>query len=150
MTLSLSTAGVVAIISYIIGMILTISSFNGLEGLIISLLISEIIAKYAMVLQAYYSHSAWEGYSSLFTKNMKSNRKIIIATTITVILIILIEQMIQAILIQEFITGIVCCFILIYISKKNFGGVTGDVMGATNEIVRICCLISSSTAISIR
>ena len=58
--------------------------------------------------------------------------------------------MIQAIFIQEFITGIACCFILIYISKKNFGGVTGDVMGATNEIVRLCCLISSSTAISIR
>jgi len=146
----ISTAGVVAIISYIIGMILTISSFNGLEGLIVSLLISEIIAKYAMVLQAYYSQSAWEGYSSLFTKNMKSNRKIVIATTITVILIILVEQMIQAILIQVLVTGIVCCFILIYISKKNFGGVTGDVMGATNEIVRICCLISSSTAISIR
>ena len=68
MTLSLVPAGVVAIISYFIGMILTISSFNGLGGLIISLLISEIIAKYAMVLQAYFSHSGWEGYTLFLQK----------------------------------------------------------------------------------
>ncbi len=146
----IGAAGIVAIMAYFIGMIVTISSYSGIERLIISLLISEIIAKYAMVLQAYFSQSAWEGYSSLFTKNMKSNRKIIVATIITAILITIIGQMIQLLLLQAFITGIACCFIIIYISKKNFGGVTGDVMGATNEIVRLCCLISSSAATSIR
>ena len=45
---------------------------------------------------------------------------------------------------QIFIVGIICCFIVIYISKKNFGGITGDVMGATNEIVRLCSLLSMS------
>ena len=141
----IGSAGVVAVISYFIGMIVTISSYTGIEKLVISLLISEIISKYAMVLQAYFSQSAWEGYSSLFTKNMKSSRKIITSTTMTLILIILIGQTIQLSLIQVFITGIVCCLIIIYISKKNFGGVTGDVMGATNEIVRLCCLIAAST-----
>ncbi len=121
---------------------LAINSFIHLIA--ISLLISEIVSKYSMVLQAYFSQSAWEGYSSLFTKNMKSGRKIIISSTMTLILIIVIGQMIQLLLIQVFITGIVCCFIIIYISKKNFGGVTGDVMGATNEIVRLCCLIATT------
>lgn len=138
---AIGAAGVLAIISYFIGMTVTISSYNGIERLIVSLLISEIIAKYAMVLQAYFSQSAWEGYSSLFTKNMKSSRKIIMSTIITLILIISIGQMIPLTLMQVFITGIICCFIIMSISKKNFGGVTGDVMGATNEIVRLCCLI---------
>jgi adenosylcobinamide-GDP ribazoletransferase len=138
---AIGAAGVLAIISYFIGMTVTISSYSGIERLIVSLLISEVIAKYAMVLQAYFSQSAWEGYSSLFTKNMKSSRKIIISTIITLILIISIGQMIPLTLMQVFITGIICCFIIMFISKKNFGGVTGDVMGATNEIVRLCCLI---------
>jgi adenosylcobinamide-GDP ribazoletransferase len=139
----IGSAGTVAVISYFIGMVVAISSFTGLEKLITSILISEIIAKYALVLQAFFSESAWEGYSSLFTKNMKSRRKIIISTTITTILIIMIGQSIQ-LLIQVVIIGVICCFLIIYISKKNFGGVSGDVMGATNELVRLCCLVSLS------
>jgi adenosylcobinamide-GDP ribazoletransferase len=139
----IGSAGTVAIVSYFIGMVVTISSFTGIEKLITSIVISEIIAKYAIVLQAYFSESAWEGYSSLFTKNMKSRRKIIVSTTITAILIIMVGQSIQ-LLMQVVIIGMICCFLIIYISKKNFGGVSGDVMGATNELVRLCCLISLS------
>ena len=140
----IGSAGVVAVSSYLLGMTVTISSFTGIERLIILLMMSEIVAKYSMVLQAFLSESAWEGHSSLFTKNMKSQKKIIISTTIAVILMTAIGQNIQ-ILSQVFITGIICCFVITYIAKRSFGGVTGDVMGATNEIVRLCCLISSTT-----
>lgn len=139
----IGSAGTVAIISYFIGMVVAISSFTGLERLITSILISEIIAKYTLVLQAFFSESAWEGYSSLFTKNMKSRRKMIISTTITAVLIIMVGQSIQ-LLIQVVIIGVICCFLIIYVSKKNFGGVSGDVMGATNELVRLSCLVSLS------
>jgi adenosylcobinamide-GDP ribazoletransferase len=142
---AVGSAGTVAIMSYFIGMTVTISSFAGIEKLIASLIISEIIAKYAMVLQAFLSESAWEGYSSPFTKNMKSRSKIIISTIITVLLIILIGQLIQP-MVQVFIIGILCCFLITHISKKNIGGVSGDVMGATNEIVRLCSLISLSSS----
>ena len=140
----IGSAGVVAISSYLLGMTVAISSFTGFERLVISLVMSEIAAKYTMVLQAFLSESAWEGHSSLFTKNMKSQKKIIISTAIAVILMAVVGQSIQ-LLSQVFITGIICCFVVMYISKKSFGGVTGDVMGATNEIVRLCCLISSTT-----
>ncbi len=140
---AIGSAGTVAIISYFTGMVVTTSSFTGIEKLVTSILIAEVIAKYAIVSQAFFSESAWEGYSSLFTKNMKSRRKMIISTTITAILITVIGQSIQ-LSIQVFIIGMTCCFLMIYISKKNFGGVSGDVMGATNELVRICCLVSLS------
>jgi len=140
----IGSAGVVAVSSYLLGMTVAISSFTGIERLVISLVMSEIVAKYTMVLQAFLSESAWEGHSSLFTKNMKSQKKIIISTTIAVVLMTVIGQSIQLSL-QVFITGIICCFVITYIAKRSFGGVTGDVMGATNEIVRLCCLISSTT-----
>lgn len=138
------SAGVVAIITYFIGMTITISTYKEIDRLIISLLISEIIAKYAMVFQAFFSQSAWEGYSSLFTKNMKSKKKIIISTSMTVILVIIIGKLNTLFMMQVFITCVIST-IIIYISKKNFGGITGDVMGATNEIIRLFCLICSTT-----
>lgn len=50
----IGSAGVVAISSYFIVMTVTISSYAGIERLIISLLLSELIAKYVMALQAFF------------------------------------------------------------------------------------------------
>jgi adenosylcobinamide-GDP ribazoletransferase len=139
----IGAAGTVAVSGYLIGMVIAISSITSLDRLMIAVILSEIMSKYSMVLQSHYCESAWEGYSSLFTKNMKSKKKMAIATIITIVLIALISNM-SVIGLQIFIVGIICCFIVIYISKKNFGGITGDVMGATNEIVRLCSLLSLS------
>ncbi len=139
----IGAAGTVAVSGYLIGMVIAISSITSLDRLMIAIILSEIMSKYSMVLQSHYCESAWEGYSSLFTKNMKSKKKMAIATIITIVLIALISNM-SVIGLQIFIVGIICCFIVIYISKKNFGGITGDVMGATNEIVRLCSLLSLS------
>ena len=139
----IGAAGTVAISGYVIGMVIAISSITSLDRLMVAIILSEIMSKYSMVLQSHYCESAWDGYSSLFTKNMKSKKKMAIATIITIVLIVLISNM-SVIGLQIFIVGIICCFIIIYISKKNFGGITGDVMGATNELVRLCSLLSLS------
>jgi adenosylcobinamide-GDP ribazoletransferase len=139
----IGAAGTVAISGYVIGMVIAISSITSLDRLMVAIILSEIMSKYSMVLQSHYCESAWDGYSSLFTKNMKSKKKMVIATIITLVLIVLISNM-SVIGLQIFIVGIICCFIVIYISKKNFGGITGDVMGATNELVRLCSLLSLS------
>jgi adenosylcobinamide-GDP ribazoletransferase len=139
----IGSAGTVAISGYVIGMVVAISSITSLDKLMIAIILSEIMSKYSMVLESHYCESAWDGYSSLFTKNMKSKKKMAVATILTIALIALISNM-SVIGLQIFILGIICCFIVIYISKKNFGGITGDVLGATNEIVRLCSLLSLS------
>ena len=142
----IGSAGTVAISGYVIGMVVAISSITSLDKLMIAIILSEIMSKYSMVLESHYCESAWDGYSSLFTKNMKSKKKMAVATIITIALIALIALIsnMSMIGLQIFIVGIICCFIVIYISKKNFGGITGDVLGATNEIVRLCSLLSLS------
>ena len=142
----IGSAGTVAISGYVIGMVVAISSITSLDKLMIAIILSEIMSKYSMVLESHYCESAWDGYSSLFTKNMKSKKKMAVATIITIALIALIALIsnMSVIGLQIFIVGIICCFIVIYISKRNFGGITGDVMGATNEIVRLCSLLSLS------
>ena len=142
----IGSAGTVAISAYVIGMVVAISSITSLDRLMIAIILSEIMSKYSMVLESHYCESAWDGYSSLFTKNMKSKKKMAVATIITIALIALIALIsnMSVIGLQIFIVGIICCFIVIYISKKNFGGITGDVLGATNEIVRLCSLLSLS------
>ena len=139
----IGAAGTIAISGYVIGMVIAISSITSLDRLMVAIILSEIMSKYSMVLESHYCESAWDGYSSLFTKNMKSKKKMAVATIITIALIALISNM-SVIGLQIFIVGIICCFIVIYISKKNFGGITGDVLGATNEIVRLCSLLSLS------
>ena len=138
----LGQQGAVAISGYIFGMTLAIASVSSIDRLIIAIVISEIVAKYSMVLQAAYSNSAWEGYSSQFTINMKPIKKMTIASAVTVFLIVLISYTNLIVGFQILIIGIICCFIVIYISNRNFGGTSGDVMGATNEIVRLVSLIS--------
>lgn len=137
----IGAAGTVAVSAYLVGMLIAISSITSLERLMIGIILSEIIAKYSMVLQSHYCKSAWDGYSSLFTKNMKSKKKMAIATIITIISIILISN-ISMLGLQIFVVGIICCFVVTYVARKNFGGITGDVIGATNEIVRLCSLLS--------
>lgn len=138
----IGSAGAVAISGYILGMTIAIASVTSIDKLVIAIIISEIVAKYSMVLQAAYSNSAWEGYSSQFTKSMKSKKKIAIATVVTIFLIVLVSYSNLIVGFQILIIGIICCFIIIYISNRNFGGTSGDVMGATNELVRLVSLIS--------
>lgn len=136
---NIGAAGVFAIFVYLLGIVIIISSYNNVEKLIIALLLSEIVSKYSMVLQAYHFNSAWNGYSSSFTKHMKSKKKIILSTVITITLINIVSFF-NSIWIPPFFTSIICSFIIGYISQKNFGGISGDVMGTTNEITQFCSL----------
>lgn len=143
----IGSAGAVAVSAYLIGMTLAISSIYssmGLERLLIALIAVEIIAKYSMTLQAFVGKSAWEGYSSQFTIDMKSKRKMTVATVMTLILLLIVCWSNPIIGIQIFVVGVICGLIMLFIANKNFGGISGDVMGATNEMVRIVSLISLS------
>jgi adenosylcobinamide-GDP ribazoletransferase len=95
-----------------------------------------------MVFQASVGHSAWSGFSSSFTIEMKKGYKIIVSIIITISIVYVIEGMMGLLTLG---IVIIIGLIIFFVSYKKFGGVTGDVFGATNEISRLTSLLILST-----
>ena len=136
------SAGATALIINFIGLYIALSSFESSLRLLYVIIVAEIIAKYIMVMQASIGTSAWPGFNSPFTIEMKKRSKVIVSVVITIVLIFIIGGIMGLLTL-----GIVVIIgLIIYlISYKNFGGVSGDVLGASNEICRLASLLILST-----
>ncbi|HKX21352.1 MAG TPA: adenosylcobinamide-GDP ribazoletransferase [Nitrososphaeraceae archaeon] len=135
-------SGTTALIINFIGLFVALINFESGLKLFYSIIVSEIIAKYVMVFQASVGHSAWSGFSSSFTIEMKKGHKIILSILITISIIYFIEGILGLLTLG---IVIIIGLIILFVSYKKFGGVTGDVFGATNEISRLASLLILST-----
>ena len=136
--LSVGSAGIVAIVLYLIGLIITISLTSGLD-LFKAILISEILAKFSMVLMASLGNSASLGSNSPFVKNMKDKKKLAAAFIVMLIPVALIGEATGLVMLGVTIT---LTIFLLAISRRSFGGITGDVLGSTNELTRMASLMT--------
>jgi len=134
---AVGSAGVVTVVLYVAGMIMSISMMKGFV-LFEAILVSEIMAKFAMVLQANRGSSAWQGLSSPFTQFMKSPAKLAAAATLAIVPTIILGG-ITGIIITGVTIGM--SFLLLAVANRSFGGISGDVFGASNELVRLASLI---------
>ena len=134
---SVGSAGIFAIILYVGGTVIALSSLKGFE-LFEAILIGEIIAKFSMVLLASLGPSAWEGSNSLFIQSMRDRKKLAIAAVMTAVPIVLLGNNTGFLALA---VGIILTMIILGISRRSFGGVSGDIMGATNEITRLASLL---------
>jgi adenosylcobinamide-GDP ribazoletransferase len=134
---STGTAGIVSIVLYVVGLILALSLMDGYQ-LFTAILLSEILAKFAMVLQAALGKSAVTGSNSPFVQIMKDKKRLFLASAITLIPVIVLGGTVGAI---AFVAIITITIFIVAISTKSFGGITGDVLGATNELARLSSII---------
>ena len=134
---STGTAGIVSIVLYVVGLILALSLMDGYQ-LFTAILLSEILAKFAMVLQAALGKSAVTGSNSPFVQIMKDKKRLFLASAITLIPVIVLGGTVGAIAFAAIIT---ITIFIVAISTKSFGGITGDVLGATNELARLSSII---------
>jgi adenosylcobinamide-GDP ribazoletransferase len=135
---SIGSAGATALILYFIGIFTTLSSIRDGTILLSFLLTSEVIAKYMMVEQAHFGKAAWDGLSSPFVLAMKNKMKFLVSTLITLAIVFLVTgyEGLITLAIAFVVAGLIQ-----YTAHLSFGGISGDVMGASNEIVRLACLI---------
>ena len=135
--LSTGSAGIVAIVLYLVGLIITIPLTSGFD-LFRAILISEILAKFSMVLMASLGKSASLGSNFPFVKIMKDKKKLSAAFIIMLIPVAVIGETTGLVMLGVTIT---LTLFLLAISNRSFGGITGDVLGATNEFTRLASLI---------
>ena len=135
--ISTGSGGIVAIVLYLVGLIIAISLTSGFD-LFRAILISEILAKFSMVLMASLGNSALPGSNSPFVKIMKDKKKLSVAFIIMLIPVIAIGETTGLVMLGVTVT---LTLFLLAISNRSFGGITGDVLGATNELTRLASLI---------
>ncbi|MGE5781412.1 MAG: adenosylcobinamide-GDP ribazoletransferase [Nitrososphaerales archaeon] len=130
------TAGTVILIIYIVGIIILVSNINNKFELFSLIIIAETLSKYSMVLQCYIGKSAWEGMNTIFISEMKNKKKFIVSTIVMVIILIIFGLGVYQVALS--LAGmLLVTLLLLLISNRSFEGISGDVIGACNELSRL-------------
>jgi adenosylcobinamide-GDP ribazoletransferase len=144
---AVGSAGVAVLVMYFAGMIIVFNTgFASGLAIFTSVITAEVIAKYVMVLLANRGLSAWEGFSSPFIVAMKDRRKMLAATGIMVAIVGFASSYAGF---AALVISLILAELMKHISSKSFGGISGDVLGASNEITRLSSLIVLSSLPSV-
>jgi adenosylcobinamide-GDP ribazoletransferase len=123
------------------GTVTTLLLFAGLmaSGSIVSaIIIGEVCAKFSMVVLTTFGKPFREGIHGYLHQFSRPYFPVI-AAMLCLPLAILPVSLLE--LCGAAMVMILCPIFLLIISKRLFGGVNGDVVGASNEITRACAII---------
>ena len=111
-------------------------------GLIVGSIIAvEAAAKLAMVVMAWAGKSAHQGMNSPFLEAMhgnKGNLRLTVALVVSFAVTLPLLRLAGAVVV---LAGVITSLLMVAVARIHFNGVTGDVLGATNEITRMVCVI---------
>lgn len=104
------------------------------------LIVSEAAAAFSMVLEAATGKSAHKGMNSIFVEAMHHKRALRLALSFAIVLAISL-LFLRTAGVPAIISVILTTLAMVIVANRHFGGLTGDVLGATNEISRAVALI---------
>lgn len=102
---------------------------------------SEASAKFAMVFQAWAGKSARKGLNTPFVEAMHGRWRALRLATAFGILLATSVVALQIVGMVVTLAGLLVAVTVLMISERQFRGITGDVMGATNELTRLASLL---------
>jgi adenosylcobinamide-GDP ribazoletransferase len=111
------------------------------NAIIQSLVIVEVSAKLSMVIGAWAGKAVHKGMNSPFMEAMhgkNGNARLIVALAISFGIAVPLLWLAGVVTV---LAAIIASLIMVGISHRHFKGVTGDVLGATNELTRMVSLI---------
>ncbi|MDD2777493.1 MAG: adenosylcobinamide-GDP ribazoletransferase [Methanocellales archaeon] len=111
-------------------------------NILFSLLAAEICAKQSMVTAAMFGRSMHQGLGSIFVDNV-TMRDFLIGLVFSMMACWFALGMVGIIALFAALSS---AWMVVRIAHQNLGGVSGDVLGATNEIGRILALIVGGVA----
>jgi adenosylcobinamide-GDP ribazoletransferase len=125
-------------------LLITALAFSQLNANIIiqGVIVVEVSAKLAMVVGAWAGRSVHQGMASTFLETMHGelgNARLATALLISLLIAVLLLWLNGVIVI---LVACIAALVMVEISHRNFKGVTGDVLGATNELCRMVAVLA--------
>ena len=123
--------------------LITALSFSELTSNIIiqSVIVVEISAKLSMVIGSWAGKSVHKGMNSPFLEAMhgkKGSLRLIVALALSFGIALTLLGIVG---ITTVLTAIITSLFIVLLSHNHFKGITGDVLGATNELSRMTSII---------
>jgi adenosylcobinamide-GDP ribazoletransferase len=115
------------------------------ENAFLSLIVSEVGAKLAIVTIAVVGKPTHKGLGSIFLENAKRKSSIIAYFIAALIAVPLLGLIGLSIILISVLFGV----LMGLVGKSILGGVSGDMMGATNELVRAAVLVFAAGAFAL-
>ncbi|MCS6767279.1 MAG: adenosylcobinamide-GDP ribazoletransferase [Candidatus Nitrosocaldus sp.] len=141
---AIGSAGASLLVVYLLGLFAALSTLHGMD-LLRALVVSECIAKYSMVLQASMGRVAWEGMGAPFIRAMRGrdcrgvNWPRLLMATITTVGVA--YALLDGVGVYALLGSMALSMLLLNIANRSFGGASGDLFGATNELSRMASLL---------
>ncbi|MEM0241274.1 MAG: adenosylcobinamide-GDP ribazoletransferase, partial [Candidatus Nezhaarchaeales archaeon] len=131
--------------------LITISSLSSIpEGLILSsIIVGETIAKLGMVIAVFMGPPARSGLGELFITRFREGDGFM-KLTLSILMSLAISLVLGIVGLIACIIGALSSIVIVIVSRGRFGGLTGDVLGAINEITRGIALLAIAVSLSWR
>jgi adenosylcobinamide-GDP ribazoletransferase len=124
-----------------LGISVTLIAFAGLQGspsIIIAIIAGEVCAKFSMAFLTAYGTPFREGMHSYLHKYSQPYFPVI---SLMLCLPLILLPIAPVKIFGAFISMLICPLVLLLVSDRIFGGVNGDVVGASNDITRAMVIL---------
>jgi adenosylcobinamide-GDP ribazoletransferase len=117
-------------------------SYIEAHSIIQSLIIAEVSAKQGMVVLAWTGKSAHQGLNTCFIDAMHGKNRVFRLTISFTLSLAVVVPLLGLTGVIALLIGSITALVILWVSNRHFGGLTGDVFGATNDLGRLTSLLT--------